>query len=151
MVNENKKAVRARVTNLQDLSNDELLKLWQGPMTRTDVAAIERIMYQRGEKLPEEHGPVTDVDSEPQVVADEDSKEAPAEQEKKKWKVGPLEIVSFILGACVVVFFWPRDPGIAIGYGVGGAMILYVVLGFMRKTFMSLDQAGQKNQNKNGA
>ena len=146
MANENKKAIRARVAALQNESDEALLELWHGQLTRTDMAAIERIMNQRGVKLPEEHGPVTDDPTQTHVITAEDLKEVPTEQVKKKRFMGPLEVITFVLGVAVAIYFWPRDPGIAIGYGAGGAMVLYAVLNFLRKTFMSLDQTGKQNQ-----
>ena len=40
MANENKKAIRARVAALQNESDEALLELWHGQLTRTDMAAI---------------------------------------------------------------------------------------------------------------
>ena len=60
MAQSTKRAIRAAAGEFNQLTNEELRKRVQEPLTESQFAAIQRVYAQRGMKMPEEHGEVSE-------------------------------------------------------------------------------------------
>lgn len=134
-----KRAVRAAADELNQLTNDELRRRVQEPLTESQFAAIERVFAQRGMKMPEQHGEVT-ADPAPgtRVITLDELSGADIGLDKRKTGMGWPEVVAVIVGMVTSVVFYQKSFFTAVLLGLAIAMIVYGILIFGRKTWREL-------------
>ena len=136
MAQSTKRAVRAAAGEFNQLTNDELRQRVQKPLTESQFAAIQRVYAQRGMKMPEQHGEVTeDPDAGTRVISLEELSAADIGLDKRKTGMGWPEVVAVIVGMVTSVIFYQKSFFTAVFLGLGIAMIVYGILVFGRKTW----------------
>ena len=118
MAQSTKRAIRAAAGEFNQLTNDELRKRVQEPLTESQFAAIQRVYAQRGMKMPEQH--------------------ADFGLEKRKPGMGWPEAVAVVVGMVTAVLFYQKSFFTATLLGLGIAMVVYGILIFARKTWREL-------------
>ena len=106
MAQSTKRAIRAAAGEFNQLTNEELRKRVQEPLTECQFAAILRVYAQRGMKMPEEHGEVSE-DPAPgtRVISLEEFSNADFGLEKRKPGMGWPEVVAVIVGMVTSFIF----------------------------------------------
>lgn len=139
MAQPTKRAVRAAAGEFNQLTNDELRQRVQEPLTESQFAAIQRIYAQRGMKMPEQHGEVTE-DPTPgtRVITLDELSGADIGLDKRKTGMGWPEVVAVIVGMGTSVAFYQKSFLTAVLLGLAIAMLVYGVLIFGRKTWREL-------------
>lgn len=140
-----KRAVRAAAGEFNQLTNEELRKRVQEPLTESQLAGIERIFAQRGMKMPAEHGEVLpDPAPGARVISIEELSGADFGLEKRKPGMGWPEAVAVVVGMLTSVFFYQRSFLTAVLFGLAVAMLVYGILIFARKTWRELGMKSGK-------
>lgn len=136
MAQSTKRAIRAAAGEFNQLTNDELRKRVQEPLTESQFAAIQRVYAQRGMKMPEQHGEVSE-DPAPgtRVISLEEFSSADFGLEKRKPGMGWPEAVAVVVGMVTAVLFYQKSFFTATLLGLGIAMVVYGILIFARKTW----------------
>ncbi len=139
MAQSTKRAIRAAAGEFNQLTNDELRKRVQEPLTESQFAAIQRVYAQRGMKIPEQHGEVSE-DPAPgtRVISLEEFSSADFGLEKRKPGMGWPEAVAVVVGMVTAVLFYQKSFFTATLLGLGIAMVVYGILIFARKTWREL-------------
>lgn len=123
----NKKAVREAAREFKEKTTEELRARYAEPMTESECAAIERVLRERGAKIPEIHGEVR-PEGQHVITAEEFGTLGNVVAEKRKFGLGFSEGVSLVVGIILTVVLWQKNEAVALFYGAGCAIILYGVL-----------------------
>ena len=134
MAQSTKRAIRAAAGEFNQLTNEELRKRVQEPLTESQFAAIQRVYAQRGMKMPEKHGEVSE-DPAPgtRVISLEEFSNADFGLEKRKPGMGWPEV-----GMVTSVIFYQKSFLTATLLGLGIALVVYGILIFARKNWREL-------------
>lgn len=139
MAQSTKRAVRAAAGQFNQLTNEELRRRVQEPLTESEFAAMQRVFAQRGMKMPEEHGEVSeDPAAGTRVISLEELSNADFGLDKRKSGMGWPEVVAVIVGMVTSVIFYKKSFLTSVLLGLGIAMLVYGLLIFARKFWREL-------------
>lgn len=134
---DNKKHFRKRLSQLNALSDTELLDLYGKEHTDTEDEAIKHILEERNVPLPQKHGAVTEDESATRII--EISELAGVKTEVPK-KVGLtwMEGIPLVAGVAVIYFLYPYSFWLAVIGGLLTAGALFWLFRFVRRYWRRL-------------
>ena len=140
MAQSTKRAIRAAAGEFNQLTNDELRKRVQEPLTESQFAAIQRALCTtRYARCP--NSTVKSRKIRPpalRVISLEEFSSADFGLEKRKPGMGWPEAVAVVVGMVTAVLFYQKSFFTATLLGLGIAMVVYGILIFARKTWREL-------------